>query len=114
MATAAVVLAAGKGTRFRSERAKVLHEVAGRTLLRWVLEALRPLGLARTVVVVGHQGDDVAAEAAAAGLPGLVTVRQPEQRGTGHAVRCPVEAGALDDVDTALVVPGDGPLLRSD
>ena len=114
MATAAVVLAAGKGTRFRSERAKVLHEVAGRTLLRWVLEALRPLGLARTVVVVGHQGDDVAAEAAAAGLPGLVTVRQPEQRGTGHAVRCAVEAGALDDVDTVLVVPGDVPLLRSD
>ena len=114
MATAAVVLPAGKGTRFRSERAKVLHEVAGRTLLRWVLEALRPLGLARTVVVVGHQGDDVAAEAAAAGLPGLVTVRQPEQRGTGHAVRCAVEAGALDDVDTVLVVPGDVPLLRSD
>ncbi|HEY8339748.1 MAG TPA: bifunctional UDP-N-acetylglucosamine diphosphorylase/glucosamine-1-phosphate N-acetyltransferase GlmU, partial [Egibacteraceae bacterium] len=52
--------------------------------------------------------------AAAAGLPGLVTVRQPEQRGTGHAVRCAVEAGALDDVDTVLVVPGDVPLLRSD
>lgn len=114
MTTAAVVLAAGKGTRFKSERAKVLHAVAGRTLLRWVLEALRPLGLERTVVVVGHQADEVAAEAAAAELPGLVTVRQPEQRGTGHAVRCAVDAGALDDVDTVLVLPGDVPLLRAD
>src|SRR5690606_37411735 len=114
MTTAAVVLAAGKGTRFKSERAKVLHAVAGRTLLRWVLEALRPLGLERTVVVVGHQADEVAAEAAAAELPGLVTVRQPEQRGTGHAVRCTVDAGDLDDVDTVLVLPGDVPLLRAD
>jgi bifunctional UDP-N-acetylglucosamine pyrophosphorylase/glucosamine-1-phosphate N-acetyltransferase len=109
--SAAVVLAAGKGTRFKSERAKVLHAAAGRSLLRWVLEALRPLALDRVVVVVGHQADDVAAEAAAAGLPGTRTIVQSEQHGTGHAVRCAVEAGALDGVEEVLVVPGDTPLL---
>lgn len=110
---AAVVLAAGKGTRFRSERAKVLHDSAGRSLLRWVLEALRPLDLERTVVVVGHQGDEVRAEAEASGIDGLVTVVQAEQRGTGHALRQAVDAGRLDDVDTVLVVPGDVPLLTA-
>src|SRR3712207_6109406 len=99
--TAAVVLAAGKGTRFRSERAKVLHEVAGRSVLGWVLEALRPLPLDRVVVVVGYQADEVRAEAEAAGLPNLETVVQSEQRGTGHAVRVALEDDkALADVDT--------------
>lgn len=110
-ARAAVVLAAGKGTRFRSERAKVLHRVAGRTMLRWVLEALRPLGLDRIVVVVGHQADEVRAEVEAAGLEHAVTVEQPEQRGTGHAVRCAVDDGALAGIDRVLVVSGDLPLL---
>lgn len=107
----AVVLAAGQGTRFRSARAKVLHEVAGRSMLRWVLEALRPLGLDRVVVVVGHHADAVRAEAQACGIAGLTTVLQSEQRGTGHAVRQAVHAGALDGVDTVLVLPGDVPLL---
>ncbi|HVL98339.1 MAG TPA: bifunctional UDP-N-acetylglucosamine diphosphorylase/glucosamine-1-phosphate N-acetyltransferase GlmU [Egibacteraceae bacterium] len=111
---AAVVLAAGMGTRFRSERAKVLHELAGRSMLRWVLEALRPLGLDRVVVVVGHQADEVRAEAESSGLAGLVTVTQAEQRGTGHAVRQVVDAGALDGVDTVLVLPGDVPLVTAE
>ncbi|MPZ72292.1 MAG: UDP-N-acetylglucosamine diphosphorylase/glucosamine-1-phosphate N-acetyltransferase [Nitriliruptorales bacterium] len=111
MTTAAVVLAAGKGTRFKSELPKVLHAATGRTMLRWVLEALRPLSLDRIVVVVGHGADAVRAEAEAAGMPGLVTVEQVEQNGTGHAVRVVADAGALDDVDNVLVVPGDSPLL---
>ena len=110
---AAVVLAAGKGTRFRSQRAKVRHELAGRTMLRWVLEALRPLTLDRVVVVVGHQAEDVRADAEACALPGLATVVQGEQRGTGHAVRQALDAGALDGVDTVLVLPGDVPLLTA-
>lgn len=114
MTTAAVVLAAGKGTRFKSGLPKVLHEVAGRTMLRWVLEAVRPLALERLVVVVGHRADGVRAEAEAAGLQGLVAVDQPEQRGTGHAVRCAADAGALDGIDTVLVLPGDTPLLTPD
>jgi bifunctional UDP-N-acetylglucosamine pyrophosphorylase/glucosamine-1-phosphate N-acetyltransferase len=112
--TAAVVLAAGQGTRFHSDLAKVLHPVAGRTMLRWVLEALRPLGLDRVVLVVGHQAEAVTAEAENADLDGLVAVVQAEQRGTGHAVRTAVEAGALDGVDAVLVAPGDTPLLTSE
>ena len=112
MSRAAIVLAAGKGTRFRSDLAKVLHPAAGRTMLRWVLEALRPLELDRVVVVVGHQAAEVAAEAEASGLAGLVTVTQPEQLGTGHAVRCAAEDGALEGIDEVLVLPGDVPLLE--
>ena len=114
MTTAAVVLAAGKGTRFRSERAKVLHAAAGRSMLRWALEALRPLDLDRIVVVVGHQAEAVAAEASTAGIKGLAIVEQREQNGTGHAVRVVAEAGALDGVDDVIVLPGDAPLLTSE
>lgn len=112
MRRAAVVLAAGQGTRFRSATPKVLHAAAGRSMLRWVLEALRPLGLDRVVVVIGHGADEVRAEAEAAELAGLVTVVQERQGGTGHAVRAVLDAGALGGVGAVLVVPGDVPLLR--
>ena len=113
MTTAAVVLAAGKGTRFKSDLPKVLHRVAGRSMLRWVLEALRPLGMDRVIVVVGHHADAVRAEAQAADIPGLMTVEQVHQNGTGHAARVVAEAGALDGVDTVLVLAGDSPLLTT-
>src|SRR5262249_41861605 len=67
----AVVLAAGLGTRMRSARAKVLHELGGKPLLEWPLAAVRALGAARTVVVVGHQADEVRRVAEACGLAGL-------------------------------------------
>ena len=110
---AAVVLAAGQGTRFRSDLAKVLHRAAGRSLVGHVLAALRPLGLGQVVVVVGHQADAVRAEAQASGVDGLVTVDQTEQRGTGHAVQQAVPALA-DGIERVLVLPGDTPLLTSD
>jgi bifunctional UDP-N-acetylglucosamine pyrophosphorylase / glucosamine-1-phosphate N-acetyltransferase len=109
---AAVVLAAGKGTRFRSDLAKVLHRAAGRTLVGHVLEALRPLDLAQVIVVVGHQADDVRAEVEASGLPGVTTVLQAEQRGTGHAVQQAVPALA-EGIERVLVLPGDTPLLTA-
>lgn len=112
MTRSAIVLAAGKGTRFRSDRAKVLHPAAGRTLLRWVLESLRPLELDRVVVVVGHQADDVRAEAESAALPGLVAVVQEQQRGTGHATRVGMEQGGVGTDGAVLVVAGDTPLLE--
>lgn len=112
MSAAAVVLAAGKGTRFVSARAKVLHPIAGRSMLEWVLDALGELSLDRIVVVVGHQADEVRAEAEAVGLEGLTVVEQSEQRGTGHAVRTALEADGVGTTDTVLVVPGDTPLLR--
>ena len=111
MSRAAIVLAAGKGTRFRSELAKVLHPVGGRTMLRWVLEALRPLALDAVVVVVGHQAEAVTEEAEAAQIPGLVTVLQEQQNGTGHAVR--LGLAPVADAQTVLVLPGDLPLIDS-
>jgi len=112
--TAAVVLAAGRGTRFRSATPKVLHRVAGRTLLGHVLGALAPLGLQRVLVVVSPDGEDVVAEVA--GWDALIaapvtTVVQPEQRGTGDALDVAL-AALPDDVTRVLVLPGDTPLLR--
>lgn len=110
---AAIVLAAGKGTRFRSETAKVLHRAAGRSLLAHVLEAVRPLGLGQVLVVVGHQADEVTAEVDDCGLAHSSTVLQAEQRGTGHAVQQAVPA--LDPgIRRVLVLPGDTPLLTAD
>lgn len=111
MTRAAVVLAAGKGTRFKSDLAKVLHPVAGRSMLQWVLSALRPLDLDRVVVVVGHQAKQVAQQAREVAGLDVVAVEQAEQRGTGHAVRVAFDAGALDGIDQVLVVPGDAPLI---
>jgi bifunctional UDP-N-acetylglucosamine pyrophosphorylase/glucosamine-1-phosphate N-acetyltransferase len=105
------VLAAGLGTRMRSSRAKVLHELGGLPLIRHPLAALGPLEPARVVVVVGHQADQVRAAALASGLP-IETALQAEQHGTGHAVQCaaPVFAGFDGDV---LILYGDVPLVTT-
>ena len=109
----AVILAAGKGTRFKSDLAKVLHRAAGRSLLGHVLEAVRPLGCGQVVVVVGHQAAAVEAEATGAGIPQLSTVVQEEQNGTGHALQTAMPA-IRDDIRQVLVLPGDTPLLLAD
>ena len=108
---AAVVLAAGLGTRMHSERAKVLHELGGRPLLRYPLAALATLDPERVVLVVGHQAETVSEAAKAAGLAGLESVLQKEQKGTGHAVRC--AAPALSDFKGDVVILyGDVPMIR--
>lgn len=113
---AAIVLAAGRGTRLRSERPKVLHEAAGRTLLAHVLGALAPLDVARLVVVVGHGADEVRAEvdavAARLGVP-IETVLQPEQRGTGDALAVALAHLGPATPERLLIVPGDTPLVTS-
>ncbi len=107
---AAVVLAAGMGKRMNSELAKVLHPMAGKSLLGHVLDTLADLGVARTVVVIGHQRETV--QAAFAGRPGLEWAVQAEQRGTGHA--CMMAEPALGGFSgIVLVVCGDTPLLTS-
>jgi bifunctional UDP-N-acetylglucosamine pyrophosphorylase / glucosamine-1-phosphate N-acetyltransferase len=104
-----VVLAAGKGTRLKSSRAKVLHEVGGRTLVDHVVRACSPLRPREIVVVVGHQ----AAEVGAAVEPlGARTVLQEPQRGTGHAVL--VARRAIGNARHILVVSGDAPLVRTE
>ncbi|HYR95402.1 MAG TPA: bifunctional UDP-N-acetylglucosamine diphosphorylase/glucosamine-1-phosphate N-acetyltransferase GlmU [Candidatus Binatus sp.] len=107
----AIVLAAGLGTRMRSRRAKVLHELAGRPLVRYPLAALEALDPDRVALVVGHQPDDVRAAVTGSSLRDLRAVIQPEQRGTGHAVACATEAfgGFTGDV---LILYGDVPLIR--
>ncbi|MCC9596394.1 MULTISPECIES: bifunctional UDP-N-acetylglucosamine diphosphorylase/glucosamine-1-phosphate N-acetyltransferase GlmU [unclassified Rubrivivax] len=108
MALNVVVMAAGKGTRMKSARAKVLHRLGGRSLLQHVLDAAAPLGALRTVVVTGHGAEQVEAAAAASGA---VFVRQEPQLGTGHAVQQTVPA--LDDAaGTTLILNGDVPLIR--
>jgi bifunctional UDP-N-acetylglucosamine pyrophosphorylase/glucosamine-1-phosphate N-acetyltransferase len=107
----AVVLAAGLGTRMRSRRAKVLHELARRPLVRYPLAALAALDPERVALVVGHQADDVRVAASDANLADLRTVVQAEQRGTGHAVACAADAfqGFTGDI---LILYGDVPLIR--
>src|SRR5262249_33145769 len=109
----AIVLAAGLGTRMRSARAKVLHELAGRPLLHHLLRALAGLGPERVVVVVGHQADAVRQAAGAARLPGLRTVVQAQQRGPGHAVAC-AEAAFAGFSGDVLVLYGDTPFIRTE
>ncbi len=108
----AIVLAAGAGTRMRSRRAKVLHELGGRSMIAHSLIAVREVGVARTVAVIGHDRDDVST--AIHDLdPDVVLAVQEDQKGTGHAVQ--VALGALDSRPdgTVLVTYGDVPLLTA-
>ena len=104
----AIILAAGKGTRMRSARSKVLHSAGGRPLLRWVIDAARDAGCETIVIIVGHQAEDV--RAAFAGETDLVWVEQKEQKGTGHALLQAEHAVPWEA--TLLVLSGDVPLLR--
>jgi bifunctional UDP-N-acetylglucosamine pyrophosphorylase / glucosamine-1-phosphate N-acetyltransferase len=107
--TAAIVLAAGQGTRMRSRLPKVLHPLAGRPMIDHVLRAVREAGIDRLVVVTGHLGEQV--EAALAGR--AVTVRQDPQRGTADAVRIGLER-VPGDASQILVTMGDAPLLAAE
>jgi bifunctional UDP-N-acetylglucosamine pyrophosphorylase/glucosamine-1-phosphate N-acetyltransferase len=110
-APVAVILAAGKSTRMKSELPKVLHEVCGRPMIDYVLDAARAAGAQRLVVVVGHKAELV--RQALAGQPGIEFALQAEQRGTGHAVMvCRAHLERHDG--PVLVLAGDTPLLRSD
>jgi len=106
----AVILAAGKGTRMKSARAKVLHPVLGVPLVEHVLRAVQPLRPDPLILVVGHQADEV--EAAFSGR-GLAFARQDPPLGTGHALLAARERFAGHD-RTLLVVNGDVPLLRTE
>ena len=109
----AIVLAAGEGTRMRSARPKVLHTVAGQSLLAHVLTAVGAAGTTATAVVVGPGQDEVAAEAKRV-LPGAATFVQRERRGTAHAVVLAAKATIDKKPDDILVVDGDTPLIRPD
>ena len=109
-----IVLAAGGGTRMKSKTMKVLHPIAGRTMIGHVLSAARATEPDRIVAVVGNQREQVAAHIQEL-EPGVVLAVQDEQLGTGHAVRMAMEAAAVEigqSIEgTVLVAYGDTPLL---
>ena len=110
---AAIVLAAGKGTRMKTRRAKVLHEVCGRPLVYYPVKRALEAGASPVVVVVGHQGEEVrrALEAHLPGAP-LRFARQERQLGTAHAVAAakPALRGYRGPI---LILSGDTPLLTA-
>ena len=103
-----MVLAAGKGERLRSGKAKVLHELNGWPMLRYVLAATTTLPAKERVVVIGHQGERVREEFQGFGV---TFVEQREQRGTGHAL-LQTEPVLRDRGGELLILPGDLPLLQ--
>ena len=108
---AVIVLAAGAGTRMKSTKPKVLHEVLGLTLLDHVLFAASQLNADKTLVIIGHGGDQVQ-EHLAKTYPAASTAVQNEQHGTGHAANIALDAlGELSG--PVLVLAGDTPLLTT-
>lgn len=113
---AAVVLAAGKGTRMGSDRAKVLHELGGRPLLAYPIERALAVGVEQIVVVVGHQREAVVTavrEAFPARAKSIGFAVQGQQRGTGHAVSCALPS--LRAVSgPVLILSGDVPMVTEE
>ena len=109
-----VIMAAGKGTRMKSLRPKVLHRLAGKPLVNHVIDCATRLQARRAVVITGHQAEQVEAALAplAAGALPLQFVRQMPQLGTGHAVQQAVPV--LGDDGVTLVLSGDVPLTQAD
>src|SRR6478609_8714259 len=110
------IMAAGLGTRMKSDTAKVLHKIAGRPMLHWVVTAARAAGAERVVAILGHQNDSVKASLDATFGAGKVEIAlQPEQRGTGHAVQCALPTVQNESDDRIVVIlTGDAPLLLSE
>lgn len=109
--TAAIILAAGRSTRMITDLPKVMHEVCGRPMLAWVIDACRAVGVDRTFVVVGYKKEVIVDNFG--DQDDLVFVEQTEQKGTGDAVAvCREYIG--DEFDTVLVLCGDGPLVRAE
>jgi bifunctional UDP-N-acetylglucosamine pyrophosphorylase/glucosamine-1-phosphate N-acetyltransferase len=105
-----LIMAAGKGTRLKSKRAKVLHEIGGQPLLRHVIAAAAQVVPARDIlVIVGHQAEAVQAAVKDTGVRFVV---QEKQSGTGHAIQCAErETRGCDEL---IVLSGDVPLLRAE
>ena len=101
-----IILAAGKGSRMKSKLPKVLHKLAGKPMLQWVVEAAKGLN-SEVVVVYGHGGEQVKQS-----LPSfnISWVEQAEQLGTGHAVQ--QASGGITTDDTVLILYGDVPLIN--
>ena len=112
----AIILAAGEGTRMKSNHAKVSHQILGKPMIRWVADAAIAGGCNRVVIVVGSHADEVRAivDAAYAGADVRVEcVEQTERLGTGHAVKVALEATGIDE-GPVVVLNGDLPLVTAE
>ncbi|SNB47658.1 bifunctional UDP-N-acetylglucosamine diphosphorylase/glucosamine-1-phosphate N-acetyltransferase GlmU [Geobacter sp. DSM 9736] len=107
----AIILAAGKGTRMKSDLVKVMHPVGGQPMICWPVEVAREAGAEKVVLVTGHQSETV--REFFANAPDIVFALQEEQLGTGHAVACAREACAGFG-GTVVILSGDVPLLRAE
>jgi bifunctional UDP-N-acetylglucosamine pyrophosphorylase/glucosamine-1-phosphate N-acetyltransferase len=112
MSFVAVVLAAGQGTRMKSARPKVLHSVAGWPMVAWPVEAALAAGASRVVVVVGHGREEVEKDIRARWDDRVRTAVQADQRGTGHAVQCAMDA--IGEASDVVILYGDVPLLEAE
>src|SRR3989304_9396563 len=106
----AIVLAAGKSTRFKTKKSKLLFKICGQTMILYPLRAIEALDIPMTLVL-GHQSDIVKEAVVQAGVKNASFVIQEEQWGTGHAVLC---TQSMWDKDNILILYGDTPLLTKD
>jgi bifunctional UDP-N-acetylglucosamine pyrophosphorylase/glucosamine-1-phosphate N-acetyltransferase len=111
MSLSAIILAAGKSTRMKSNKPKVLHEICGRPMLEWVLRACYDAGVSHVMVVVGHGKDEVMARFA--DDKRIVWVEQAEQLGTGHAAKMCADELKKHPGDV-FILTGDGPMIRAE
>ncbi len=108
---AVVILAAGLGTRMKSNKAKVLHEVCGKPMINYVAETAKKIAGSNVVLVVGNQADKV--RRAVSKLGAFNFAYQKEQLGTGHAVQCALPH-IPDHCREVVILCGDVPLIKSD
>lgn len=111
MSTTAIILAAGKSTRMKSKRPKALHEICGKPMLQYVLDACYDAGCQRILLVVGHGKEEVIAQFESDRR--IVWVEQTEQLGTGHAARM-CEPQLRQHQGDVFILTGDGPLIRGE
>jgi bifunctional UDP-N-acetylglucosamine pyrophosphorylase/glucosamine-1-phosphate N-acetyltransferase len=107
----AIILAAGVSSRMNTKLPKVLHEVCGRPMLAYVVDACRSAGIEKLYVIVGYGKEQVIEKFNSD--KNIVWIEQTEQKGTGHAVMCCKEQ-LVDFAGDTLVLCGDGPLIRSE
>jgi UDP-N-acetylglucosamine diphosphorylase/glucosamine-1-phosphate N-acetyltransferase len=111
-----IILAAGLGTRMKSDLAKVLHHIAGKPLIYYVLKTITSLEPHRIILVVGHQAKQVVEIVNGFGIDNILYVNQKEQLGTGHAVMISLDVYEViaDPPEFVLVLYGDVPFVKSD
>ena len=111
MDVTAIIMAAGEGTRMKSNHAKVSHKILGKPMICWVVDAARNAGCGRIVTVIGSHADEVRTLLGATYGDAVECVEQTERLGTGHAVRVALEATGID-ASPVVVLNGDLPLVQ--